>query len=118
MIELIYSSQEHKATLDVYINMCKEFAKDVSSKNKYNNYKDVMQVIFEYHNGYGNGVEENNFYDWLMIIPINLSVATNGFFAGLETKRNRSIIRAYKVVLEEMLQETVDRISLLETTNE
>ena len=118
MIEPIYSSQEHKATLDVYINMCKEFAKDVSSKTKYNNYKDVMQVIFEYHTGYGNGVAENNFYDWLMIIPINLSVATNGFFAGLETKRNRSVIRAYKVVLEEMLQETVDRISLLETTNE
>lgn len=118
MIEPIYSSQEHKATLDVYINMCKEFAKDVSSKTKYNNYKDVMQVIFEYHNGYGNGVAENNFYDWLMIIPINLSVATNGFFAGLETQRNRSVIRAYKVVLEELLQETVDRISLLETTNE
>ncbi len=118
MIELIYSSQEHKATLDVYINMCKEFAKDVSSKTKYNNYKDVLKIILEYHNGYGSGVEENNFYDWLMIIPINLSVATNGFFAGLETKRNRSIIRAYKVVLEEMLQETVDRISLLETTNE
>lgn len=118
MIEPIYSSQEHKATLDVYINMCKEFAKDVSSKTKYNNYKDVMQVIFEYHNGYGNGVAENNFYDWLMIIPINLSVATNSFFAGVETKRNRAVIRTYKVVLEEILQETVDKISLLETTNE
>ena len=45
MIEPIYSSQEHKATLDVYINMCKEFAKDVSSKTKYNNYKDVLKII-------------------------------------------------------------------------
>mgnify|MGYP003650396320 FL=1 len=53
-----------------------------------------------------------------MIIPINLSVATNGFFAGVETKRNRAVIRTYKVVLEEILQETVDKISLLETTNE
>ena len=53
-----------------------------------------------------------------MVIPINLSVATNGFFAGIETQRNRAVIRAYKVVLEEMLQETVDRLSLLETTNE
>jgi len=118
MLEPIFSSQEHKAILDVYITMCKEFAKDVSSKTKYNNYKDVLKVIFEYHNGYGEGVEENNFYDWLMIIPINLSVATNGFFAGVETKRNRAVIRAYKVVLEEMLQETVERLSLLETTNE
>jgi hypothetical protein len=118
MLEPIFSSQEHKATLEVYITMCKEFAKDISSKTKYNNYKDVLKVIFEYHNGYGEGVKENNFYDWLMIIPINLSVATNGFFAGVETKRNRAVIRAYKVVLEEMLQETVERLSLLETTNE
>mgnify|MGYP003123804242 CR=1 FL=1 len=118
MVEPIFSSQEHKATLEVYITMCKEFAKDVSSKNKYYNYLDVVSVIFEYHNGYGEGVKENNFYDWLMVIPINLSVATNGFFAGLETQRNRAVIRAYKVVLEEMLQETVDRLSLLETTNE
>ena len=118
MVEPIFSSQEHKVTLEVYITMCKEFAKDVSSKTKYNNYLDVLKVIFEYHNGYGEGVKENNFYDWLMVIPINLSVATNGFFAGIETQRNRAVIRAYKVVLEEMLQETVDRLSLLETTNE
>jgi len=118
MIEPIYSSQKHKALIDLYINMCKEFAKDVSSKTKYDNYLDVLKVILEYHNGYGNGVEENNFYDWLMIIPINLSVATNAFFAGVETKRNRAVIRTYKVVLEEILQETVDKISLLETTNE
>jgi hypothetical protein len=36
-------------------------------------------VLIEYHNDYGKGIKENNFYDWLMIIPINLSVATNGF---------------------------------------
>jgi len=98
--------------------MCKEFAKDVSSKTKYNNYKDVLKIILEYHNEYGKKAKENNFYDWLMIIPINLSVATNALFAGVETKRNRAVIRTYKVVLEEILQETVDKISLLETTNE
>lgn len=118
MIELIYTSQEHKALIDLYINMCKEFAKDVSSKTKYNNYEDVLKIILEYHNGYGSGVEENNFYDWLMIIPINLSVATNGFFAGIETKSNSAVVRAYKVVLDQMLQETVTRLDGLETTDD
>ena len=118
MTEPIYANNEHRVIIETYVTMCKEFAKDVSSKTKYNNYKDVLKIILEYHNGYGSGVEENNFYDWLMIIPINLSVATNGFFAGVETKRNRAVIRTYKVVLEEILQETVDKISLLETTNE
>jgi|TARA_R110002020_G_scaffold85712_1_gene211330 hypothetical protein len=118
MLEAIYSSEKHRSIVEVYINMCKEFTKDVSSDQKYKNYTDVLHTIIEYHNGYGAGVRENNFYDWLMIIPINLSVATSGFFAGLETKRNAAVIRAYKVVLDQMLHETVERIDTIEPTNE
>ena len=49
-----------------------------------------------------------------MIIPINLSVATSGFFAGIETKTNASIIRAYRVVLDELVHEVADKIDNLE----
>tara|TARA_R100000773_G_C4193599_1_gene98578 strand:+ start:613 stop:969 length:357 start_codon:yes stop_codon:yes gene_type:complete len=118
MVSPIYASNEHKQTVDIYINTCYEFAKDLSTKSKYNNYIDVVKTIIEYHNGYGKGVRENNYYDWLMILPINISVATNSFFAGLETKNNRATIRAYKVVLEQLLIDTVDKIELLEPQNE
>jgi len=118
MLKIVYANQEHKSIIDVYISMCMEFTKEVSTQSRYNNFKEVTEIIFDYHNNYGNGVKENNWYDWLMIIPINLSVAANGFFAGLETKSNRASIRAYKLVLEEMLQETVDRIDKLEIENE
>ena len=115
----IYASQEHQSIIEVYIRMCKEFIKDISTKTKYNNYLDVYKIIIEYHNGYGEGIRENgNFYDWVMIIPINLSVATNGFFAGIETKSNAAVVRAYRVVLDEMLQETVSKIDLLEPKND
>ena len=53
-----------------------------------------------------------------MIIPINISVATNGFFAGIESRNNRATVRAYKVVLEQLLLDTVDKIELLEPQNE
>ena len=118
MIKPIYASAEHKAIIDTYILMCKEFIKDVSSKNKYKNYLDVVDVIIEYHNNYGAGIRENNWYDWLMIIPINISVATNGFFAGIETNSNRGIIRAYKVVLEELITEVVKKIDNLKEQRE
>ena len=118
MTSPIYSSQEHRSIVETYITMCLEFSKDVSSKSKYNNYLDVVQVIVEYSNGYGEGVRENNFYDWIMIIPINLSVATAGFFAGIETKTNAPVVRAYKVVLDQMLQETVGKLDELEPTND
>lgn len=98
--------------------MCKEFSKEVSTKSKYNNYLEVIDIIIDYHNGYGTGVKEDNWYSWLMIIPTNLSVATSGFFAGLETKTNAAIIRAYKIVLNEMVQDVADKIDNLEPINE
>ena len=118
MIKPIYASEEHKTIIETYMLMCQEFAKEVSSKSRYNNYLDVLETIIEYHNSYGSGTSENNWYDWLVIIPINVSVATNGFFAGLETNNNRAIIRAYKTVLNEMVSETVDKIDNLEEPSE
>ena len=53
-----------------------------------------------------------------MIIPINMSVVTNGFFAGLETNKNRAVIRAYKTVLNEMVGDVVDKIDNLEEPSE
>ena len=110
----IYSSEEHKSIIEVYITLCKQFSQEITTKSRYNNYLEVVDLIVEYSNGYGQGVRENNFYDWIMILPINISVATSGFFAGIETKRNAAEVRAYKVVLDQMLQETVERLDKLE----
>ena len=118
MTEPIYANDEHRVIIDTYITMCQEFAKEVSTKNRYNNYLEVVQIIIEYHNNYGSGTKEENFWDWLMIIPINLSVATNGFFAGVETKANAAVVRAYRVVLDELLQDTVNNIDKIEPENE
>ena len=118
MIKPIYASEEHKAIIESYMIMCKEFVKDVSSKSRYYNYLDVLETIIEYSNNYGAGTRENNWYDWLMIIPINLSVMTNGFFAGSETNKNRAVIRAYKTVLNEVVGEVVDKIDNLKEPSE
>lgn len=119
MQETIYANQKHKQAIETYLLMCKEFVKETSTKARYQNYLEVIDLILEYHNSYGSGNRESgNFFDWLMIIPINVSVATNGYFAALETKGNRAILRAYKVVLDELLQETVDKIDSIETTDD
>ncbi len=115
---IIFASGEHQAIIEVYMMMCQEFAKEVSSKSRYNNYIDVINTIVEYHNNYGKGVQENNWYDWLMIIPINISVATNGFFAGVETNKNRAIVRAYKTVLNDVVIDVVEKIDNLKEPSE
>ena len=118
MTEPIYANEEHRQAVDKYLLMCKEFAKEVSTKSKYNNYLEVLEIVLEYHNNYGKGLKENNYWDWLMIIPINLSVMTNGFFAGIETKTNGATVRAYRVLLADMLAELVEKIETLEPVND
>jgi len=118
MTEPIYANDKHRVIIETYITMCKEFAKEVSTKSRYNNYLEVLEVIIEYSNNYGSGTRENNFWDWMLIIPINLAVATNGFFAGVETRSNSAVVRAYRVVLDELVQDTVDKIDKIEPIND
>jgi len=118
MTEPIYANDEHRIIIETYITMCKEFAKEVSTKSRYENYLEVVEVIINYHNGYGEGERENLFWEWLTIIPNNLAVATNGFFAGVETKGNSAVVRAYRLVLDELTQNTVDKIDKIEPIND
>ena len=117
MIVPIYANEEHKHAVETYISMCEDFVQEVSNKTKYEAFNEVLQIILEYHNNYGEGNREDNYWSWLMIIPINISVMTNGFFAGVETKRNAAKVRAYRVVLGEMLEQLVNKIEKLEPIN-
>ena len=118
MRKVIYANNEHEVIMKAYLTMLKEFIKDVSTKRRWENYLEVLDIIIEYHNNYGKGVNQNNWYDWIMILPINLSVMTNGFFAGIETKRNAAVIRAYKVLLEQMIHEVAEKLYELEPKND
>ena len=42
MIKPIYANDEHRVIIETYITMCQEFAKEVSTKNRYNNQLEVI----------------------------------------------------------------------------
>ena len=77
MVKPIYANTEHEVIISSYILMIKEFIKDVSNDTRWHNFLEVLDILIEYHNNYGKGVRENNYWDWLMILPINLSLMTN-----------------------------------------
>ena len=118
MIKPIYANNEHEVIISSYIIMMKEFVKDVANDKRWQNYLEVLDVVIEYHNNYGKGVRENNYWDWVMILPINLSILTNGFLAAIETKGNASVVGAYKILLNEMVQDVVHKIETLEPIND
>ena len=118
MTKPIYANTEHEVIVSSYILMIKEFVRDVANDTRYNNFLEVLEILYEYHNNYGKGVRENNYWDWVMILPINLSILTNGFLAAIETKGNAPIVRSYKVLLNEMVQDVVSKIERLEPIND
>lgn len=118
MHQPIYANETHKQAIEGYLYICDNFIKEISTETKYNSYNDVLQIIIEYHNNYGSGIREHNYWDWLMIIPINVSVMTQGFLAGVETKNKAASIRAYKVVLRDVLEELVNKIEKIEPADD
>ena len=114
----IYASRQHEIIIKDYMIMTKEFVKDLSNETRFNNYLDIFDIVIEYHNNYGSGVKEDNWHDWVMILPINISVMTNGYLAAIETKRNSALVRSYRLILTEMVHEVVDKIEKLEPINE
>ena len=118
MKNIIYANKEHEIIISNYITMIKEFVRDVSNDVRWANYLQVFEIIIDYHNNYGKNAKENNYWDWLMILPINLSVMTNGFLAGIETKRNKTLVNSYKILVNEMLHDVVEKIEKIEPINE
>tara|TARA_R100001594_G_scaffold148724_1_gene204595 strand:- start:1414 stop:1770 length:357 start_codon:yes stop_codon:yes gene_type:complete len=114
----MYANKEHEVVIRGFLKMNKEFVRDVANNDRWQNYIEVLNVVIDYHNNYSKGIREQNYWDWLMILPINVSVLTNGFLAAIETKRNRSVVRSYRIIINELVQDTVSRIEKLEPVNE
>jgi hypothetical protein len=53
-----------------------------------------------------------------MIIPINITVLTNGFLAGIQTKNNRATVRSYKVIVTNLVHEVADKLEKLDRVYE
>lgn len=93
---------------------------EVTKRNtsKFNDFIDVANIIIEHHNSYKHDMSEGNFYDFMSIIPTNMSVAIQGFMAGIETKRNSVKVRAYRVMLTNYAFDLVNSLGKIKLYNE
>lgn len=93
----------HKFLLVEYLELSKTTVKQCTGNNtsRYKDYIDICNVIIDHHNHYKHGSREGNFYDFLSIIPTNMSVMTAGFLAGMETKMNAKNVRTSRFMLTE-----------------
>ena len=114
----LFANKQHEIMLTEFLTMNKELVEDVANDVRLKNYNEVFDIVIDYHNNYGKNRTSGNWHDWLMILPINISVLTNGFFAAIETKRNEKAVRSYRVLVSELVQDYVDKIETLQPSNE
>jgi len=106
-------SIEHSILLKDYLDTLINGIEDItgSNKSKFQDYVDVCNVVIAHHNGYKKHSSSQNFYDFMSIIPTNMSVMTTGFLAGIETKRNAKRARAYRLFFTNYAYELVERLN-------
>lgn len=110
----IYISHRHEVIINTYLETIFSSIKElVDDKSKYNEFKDIANIIIEYHNNYSAGQHTGNFYDFLLIIPVNFSTMVSGFLCGLEDRENASIIKIHKTLLYEFGLRVINEIQEL-----
>lgn len=114
----VYINSEHEIILSSYIHTVIESVRDISTEIKTKNFIDVLDIIIDYHNNYNRYTYKGYYVDFMNIIPTNLTSCVNGFIAGVETNRNRSKCRAYKVLLNELAHKVVDDLKRIKSINE
>tara|TARA_R100000781_G_scaffold3464_2_gene4855 strand:+ start:569 stop:925 length:357 start_codon:yes stop_codon:yes gene_type:complete len=111
-------STHHSVIVLNYIDILLEFIEDISTIESFTNFKDVLDIIIEYNNNYKKDIGTGNFHDFLMIIPVQVSVMTNGYLAALENDNNRKKVRAYRYLISEQTQDLIEQLKELKTEYE
>jgi hypothetical protein len=114
--EIIFAGEVHKVIVQDYINILDVMILEITNESQYNQFEESLNNIVDYHNGYGDK-DEANYYDWLMLLPINVSVLAQGMFVGLETDANRADVRGFKTILDMELQTVVENLSAITRHN-
>ncbi len=114
----IYVSHEHEVIVDSYLKTVYSSIREVVSEDaKYNDFKDIANIIIEYHNNFSSN-RLGNFYDFLLIIPINFSTMVSGFLCGYETKDNAAIVKIHRALIYEFSLRVITELNEIQPEND
>ena len=105
----IYVNLEHEVLITTYLEcVYSSIDEIVSDTEKKKDFFDICNVIIEYHNQYTGLKNYGDFYDFLMIIPVNFSTMVSGFLCGYENQNNATIVRIHRQLLSNFAIKVVE----------
>ena len=109
----------HEVIITTYLDTIFDSINEVvQDTNKYKDFKEIANIIIDYHNQYSNDKHRGNFHDFLMIIPVNFSTMVSGFLCGLENKDNAAVVRIHRHLLYNLGLKVIEDLTVLKTIND
>jgi len=93
--DTLYLSEEHKVIMFRYYERLDAAIDSLApTKEAYLLLDDICKVVVDYSNSFGEERDEF-FYEWIRVIPTNLTYAVGGFIAGLRNSNNSELCNIY-----------------------
>jgi hypothetical protein len=116
--QIQFVNEIHKIIILDYMQMIFEYVQEVSTKEKQKDFEEIVLLLIEYHNSYNKDKHSGNWLDFLYLIPVNLSLITQGYLSALKTKSNKDKINTYKFMVSAKLEEVVSKLNEIKPINE
>lgn len=115
----IYSCIEHEVLIEDYMTSVLDGVLHLVNDNERKiEYTEILNAIIEYHNEYGNQYDTGNYYDFLTIIPLQLSIMSSGFLCGISNQDNNLQIQIQKQLIYTKTIQVVENLHKLKINNE
>ena len=110
----IYSCIEHEVLIEDYMtSVLNGVLPLVNDNDRKIEYTEILNAIIEYHNEYGNQYDSGNYYDFLTIIPLQLSIMSSGFLCGISNQDNTLQIQIQKQLIYTKTIQVVENLHKL-----
>tara|TARA_R100000005_G_C4939187_1_gene164534 strand:+ start:261 stop:617 length:357 start_codon:yes stop_codon:yes gene_type:complete len=115
----IYSCIEHEVLIEDYMKSVLDgIIPLVNNQDKEIEYIEILNAIIDYHNEYGEQYNSGNYYDFLTIIPLQLSIMSSGFLCGISNKDNTLQIQIQKQLLYNRTVKVVENLHKIKLKHE
>ena len=105
-----YINYEHKILVENHLKLIKDQLKHVINKYKYRKAVEMIKIICEYSDNYKYTLYSGNFYDFLLIIPLQTTLMLNGLLLGCQTKNNKEEMESLRFFIAQRTEDLVSKL--------
>jgi hypothetical protein len=115
--DTIYCSDHHRIIIKDYYKGLREALENLEIKDT-KLLNEVLRTILNYSNEFSDNNENEYFYEWLRIIPTNMTYAISGFIAGIQNDKDKTKYQLSHLDIIENAVQCIYRLPLITLEDE